>query len=42
MEPEEGNYQFEWLDEVINLAGKYKLKVILGTPTAISPVWMGI
>ena len=42
MEPEEGIYTFEWLDEVINLATKYNLKVILGTPTAISPVWMGI
>ncbi|WNH11510.1 beta-galactosidase [Thalassobellus suaedae] len=42
MEPQEGIYTFEWLDEVINLAAKYKLKVILGTPTAISPVWMGI
>lgn len=42
MEPQEGMYKFEWLDEVINLAEKYKLKVILGTPTAISPVWMGI
>lgn len=42
MEPQEGIYKFEWLDTVINLAAKYKLKVILGTPTAISPVWMGI
>lgn len=42
MEPQEGVYKFEWLDEVITLAAKYKLKVILGTPTAISPVWMGI
>jgi len=42
MEPQEGVYTFEWLDEVINIATKYKLKVILGTPTAISPVWMGI
>ena len=42
MEPKEGVYTFEWLDEVINLATKYNLKVILGTPTAISPVWMGI
>jgi beta-galactosidase len=42
METEEGVYTFEWLDEVINLAAKYKLKVVLGTPTAISPVWMGI
>ena len=42
MEPQEGDYKFEWLDEVITLAAKYKLKVILGTPTAISPVWLGI
>ncbi|WP_338357095.1 beta-galactosidase [Yeosuana marina] len=42
MEPQEGTYKFEWLDTVIDLAAKYKLKVILGTPSAISPVWMGI
>ena len=42
LEPKEGIYDFEWLDEVIGLAEKYKLKVILGTPTAIAPVWMGI
>ncbi len=42
LEPQEGIYTFEWLDEVIHLAAKYHLKVILGTPTAISPIWMGI
>ncbi len=42
MEPKEGVYRFEWLDEVIGLAEKYNLKVILGTPTAIAPVWLGI
>jgi len=42
LEPEEGKYNFAWLDEVVNLAAKYKLKVILGTPTDIMPVWMGI
>jgi beta-galactosidase len=42
MEPKEDVYTFEWLDEVIALASKYNLKVILGTPTSISPVWMGI
>lgn len=42
MEPKEGTYTFEWLDEVIALASKYNLKVILGTPTSITPVWMGI
>ena len=42
LEPEEGKYNFEWLDNVVTLAAKYHLKVILGTPTAIMPVWMGI
>jgi beta-galactosidase len=42
LEPKKGVYKFEWLDEVIALATKYNLKVILGTPTAITPVWMGI
>jgi beta-galactosidase len=42
MEPEEGKYDFKWLDKVVDLASKYNLKVIIGTPTAISPVWMGI
>ena len=42
LEPEEGKYNFAWLDEVVTLAAKYHLKVILGTPTAIMPVWMGI
>jgi len=42
MEPEEGIYTFDWLDEVIALATKYNLKVILGTPTSIAPVWMGL
>jgi len=42
LEPEEGKYNFAWLDKVVDLAAKYKLKVIMGTPTAIMPVWMGI
>jgi len=42
LEPEEGKYNFAWLDRVVDLAAKYHLKVILGTPTAIMPVWMGI
>lgn len=42
MEPQEGVFEFGWLDRVIELAVKYDLKVILGTPTAIAPVWLGI
>jgi len=42
MEPSEGKYDFTWLDKVIELADKNKLKVILGTPTPCPPVWLGI
>jgi len=42
LETSEGVYNFDWLDKAINLAAKYNLKVILGTPTAIAPVWIGI
>jgi beta-galactosidase len=42
MEPEEGKFRFEWLDQVIALAAKYHLKVVLCTPSATPPVWLGI
>jgi beta-galactosidase len=40
MEPSEGNYQLDWLDHAITLAGKHGIKVVLGTPSASVPVWM--
>lgn len=40
LEPEEGRYDFDWLDRVIELSAKYNLKVILGTPTPTPPVWL--
>jgi beta-galactosidase len=42
LEPEEGLYDFEWLDKAVELAAKHGLKVMLCTPTATTPVWMGI
>ncbi len=42
MEPQEGQFNFEWLDRVISLAGKYNLKVVLCTPSATPPAWLGI
>jgi beta-galactosidase len=38
-EPEEGKFDFEWYDQVISLAEKYKLKLVLCTPSAAPPVW---
>ena len=40
MEPEEGRYDFSWLDDVIALIAKYGMKVILGTPTNCPPRWL--
>lgn len=40
MEPSEGEFHFEWLDDAISLCEKYGLKVILCTPTAAPPVWL--
>ncbi|WP_069659159.1 beta-galactosidase [Arcticibacter eurypsychrophilus] len=40
MEPEEGKYDFEWLDKAVALAAKYKLKVVLCTPTPTPPAWL--
>lgn len=40
MEPEEGKFEFAWLDKVINLCAKYKLKVLMCTPSATTPAWM--
>jgi len=42
MEPEEGRFDFNWLDRVINLCSKYHLKVLLCTPSATTPTWMRI
>lgn len=42
LEPQEGVYNFEWLDKAIELAAKHGLKIMLCTPTACTPVWMGI
>lgn len=40
IEPSEGKFNFEWLDEVINLMSENNIKVILGTPTAAPPAWL--
>lgn len=40
LEPEEGRFDFVWLDKAIGLAAKYDLKVVLCTSTATPPVWL--
>lgn len=40
MEPEEGVFNFGWLDTALLIAEKHKLKVILCTPSAAPPAWL--
>ncbi len=40
LEPEEGRYEFAWLDKNIELARKHGLKVVLCTPSATPPAWL--
>lgn len=40
LEPEAGNYQFDWLARAIDTLSEAGLEVILGTPTATPPAWL--
>ena len=40
MEPKPGEFQFDWLDQCVEMAAARKLDVILCTPTAAPPVWL--
>src|SRR5687767_14328286 len=39
-EREEGKYDFDWMRRAMELFGKAKIKVVLGTPTAATPIWL--
>jgi beta-galactosidase len=40
MEPEEGKYDFEWLNRIISIMDSRGIHVVLGTPTASPPPWL--
>ncbi|ELC8443783.1 beta-galactosidase [Clostridium perfringens] len=40
LEPEEGKFNFEWLDEILDLMHKNGNQVILATPSGAKPIWM--
>lgn len=39
-EPQEGVFEFEWMDRIIDKMHKAGIKVILGTPTYSIPAWL--
>jgi beta-galactosidase len=39
-EPEEGQFNFEWMRRAMDLCAKAGIKVVLGTPTAAPPLWL--
>jgi beta-galactosidase len=39
-EPQEGQYDFDWLRRVMDIMGEHGLQVVLGTPTAAPPIWL--
>ena len=41
IEPEEGRFDFRWLDKAVDMAYKAGLKIIMCTPTLCPPAWMG-
>lgn len=40
LEPKEGVYTFEWLDEVMDLFKEAGINVCMATPTAAQPAWL--
>lgn len=40
MEPEDGRFDFGWLDRAVVAADRHGLKLVLGTPTAAPPIWL--
>ncbi|MGA2808748.1 MAG: beta-galactosidase [Terracidiphilus sp.] len=39
-EPEDGQFEYAWMDHIVDAMGKAGIHVILGTPTYSVPAWM--
>ena len=40
LEPQEGTFDFTWLDQANDILSSYGIRTILGTPTASPPPWL--
>ena len=41
LEPEEGRYDFAWLDRVLEILNLHDIRAILGTSSYVPPAWLG-
>src|SRR6476661_10310151 len=39
-EPADGQFDYAWMDRIVDAMGKAGIKVIMGTPTYSIPLWM--
>lgn len=39
-EPQDGHFEYAWMDRVVDAMGKAGIKVIMGTPTYSIPTWL--
>ncbi|MBV9269416.1 MAG: beta-galactosidase, partial [Acidobacteriaceae bacterium] len=39
-EPQDGHFEYAWMDRVVDAMGKARIKVIMGTPTYSIPTWL--
>jgi beta-galactosidase len=39
-EPEDGKFEYAWMDKIVEAMSKANIKVIMGTPTYSIPTWM--
>ena len=40
LEPQEGVYDFEWLDRILDKLWSHGIRVCMATPTTAQPAWM--
>ena len=40
MQPEEGRFDFAWLDRALKVLNAHGIRAVLGTPTAAPPAWL--
>lgn len=41
VEPQEGRFDFAWLDRVIDILNRHNMRVVLGTSSYVPPAWLG-